>query len=424
MKLKYELNDRPRIVPMLMYGLQWLLIAIPVVLTSTFVAPEGETVMFTRKLFGIMGAGMILQALFGHRLPLISGPAAALLMGILAATLQGYGSAAIYTSIFIGGAVIALAALCGITERVGHLFTPRIVIVILMLIAFTIARPILGLIFSDSEHQLLAFCFSTICVLLMAAANNLLRGTWKTTVVTIALIFGSLIYYAITGFPSAIAADTHSSPLFVFTPEFDFGLILSFLFCYIAFFINEVGSIQSLGTMIGADAMKSRNRRGMGMVGILNMLAGSMGTIGPIDYSLSPGVVASTSCASRYTVIPAGIAMIAIAFWPQAVGVLMTIPATVMGTILLFLMGTQLAAGFEMTHSTRSVTSFRHGLIIGIPIMFDVILSFAPAEAIAQIPALIRPIAGNGFVMGVIIVLILEHIILKDGQEVRPTKER
>ena len=108
----------------------------------------------------------------------------------------------------------------------------------------------------------------------------------------------------------------------------------------------------------------------------------------------------------------------------MAVGVLMTIPATVMGTILLFLMGTQLAAGFEMTHNTRSVTSFRHGLIIGIPIMFDVILSFAPAEAIAQIPALIRPIAGNGFVMGVIIVLILEHIILKDGQEVRPTKEQ
>ena len=416
MELKYGLEDRPRIGAMLMYGLQWLLIAIPVVLTSAFVAPEGETVMFTQKLFGIMGLGMLLQVLRGHRLPLISGPAAALLMGILAASSQGYGSAAIYTSIFIGGAVIALASLCGITERISHLFTPRIVIVILMLIAFTIARPILGLIFADGEHQLLAFCFSIICVLLMALANNILRGVWKTAVVTFALVAGSIIYYAITGFPSSIATDTHRAPLFIFPFEFDFGLILSFLFCYAAFFINEIGSIQSLGSMIGADAMSVRNRRGMGMAGLLNMLAGAMGTIGPIDYSLSPGVVASTSCASRYTIIPAAATMIIIAFCPQAVGLLMTIPATVMGTILLFLMGTQLAAGFEMATSTRSVTSFRDGMIIGLPIMFDVILTFAPADAIVQIPALIRPIAGNGFVMGVITVLILEHIVLRDGK--------
>jgi len=37
-----------------------------------------------------------------------------------------------------------------------------------------------------------------------------------------------------------------------------------------------------------------------------------------------------------------------------------------------------------------------------------------PEELNAQIPALIRPIVGNGFVMGVITVLILEHGIFRD----------
>jgi xanthine/uracil permease len=199
--------------------------------------------------------------------------------------------------------------------------------------------------------------------------------------------------------------------------DLDWGVVLSFIFCYVALLINQVGSVQSLGNMVGADNMERRNKRGMIWVGLGNILSGSMGVIGPVDYSLSPGVVASTQCASRYTVIPAGLAMVAIAFSPSIVGFLMSIPAPVMGTVLLFLMGTQLSAGFEMVRSTGSVTEFRHGMIIALPLLFNVIMTFAPAEAIAAIPEIIRPIVGNGFVMGVIVILLLEHIFLRDKRE-------
>ena len=77
-------------------------------------------------------------------------------------------------------------------------------------------------------------------------------------------------------------------------------------------------------------------------------------------------------------------------------------------------MGTQLAAGFEMVRSTGSVTEFRHGMIIALPLLFNVVMTFAPESAIATIPEIIRPIVGNGFVMGVIIILLLEHIFLRD----------
>lgn len=52
-------------------------------------------------------------------------------------------------------------------------------------------------------------------------------------------------------------------------------------------------------------------------------------------------------------------------------------------------------------------------MILGIPIMFNIILSFAPQQAIDTIPALLRPIVGNGFVMGIIVILLLEHLLLK-----------
>lgn len=414
MDFKYKIDDRPALGAMSLYGLQWLMICIPVVLTSTFVAPEGQTLFFTQKLFALMGITMIVNALWGHRLPLVAGPAAVLLMGVLAAKGQGSGSEAIYPSMAIGGAIIALLAAFGLMRKVQRIFTPRIVVAIVVLISFTMAKPIVGMIFSDTEHQLLAMSFAVVTVVAMAVANNLLKGVWKSMVVIVAMIVGSIFYYCITGFPKSFVTDSVAPQLFVGGVELDAGVVIAFIFCYIALFINQVGSVQSLGEFTGADGMERRQSRGMVVQGVMNIVSGALGVVGPVDYSLSPGVVASTSCASRYTVIPAAVAMIVLAFIPDAVSVLLTIPQPVMGVVLLYLMATQVAAGLHLMQSSSAVVSFKDGLVLGIPIMFTVILSFAPADALSTIPSLLRPIVGNGFVMGIIIILLLEHLFLKE----------
>ena len=414
MDFKYKIDDRPALGAMSLYGLQWLMICIPVVLTSTFVAPEGQTLFFTQKLFALMGITMIVNALWGHRLPLVAGPAAVLLMGVLAAKGQGSGSEAIYPSMAIGGAIIALLAAFGLMRKVQRIFTPRIVVAIVVLISFTMAKPIVGMIFSDTEHQLLAMSFAVVTVVAMAVANNLLKGVWKSMVVIVAMIVGSIFYYSITGFPKSFVTDSVAPQLFVGGVELDAGVVIAFIFCYIALFINQVGSVQSLGEFTGADGMERRQSRGMVVQGVMNIVSGALGVVGPVDYSLSPGVVASTSCASRYTVIPAAVAMIVLAFIPDAVSVLLTIPQPVMGVVLLYLMATQVAAGLHLMQSSSAVVSFKDGLVLGIPIMFTVILSFAPADALSTIPSLLRPIVGNGFVMGIIIILLLEHLFLKE----------
>lgn len=414
MEFKYGLDSRPSFGATILYGLQWLMICIPVVLTSTFVAPAGQTLFFTQKLFAVMGVTMIINSLFGHRLPLIAGPAAVLLMGVLAASQLGGSSEAIFPSIAIGGVLIVLLSLSGLMSKVQKAFTPRIVAAIVLLIAFTIIKPIVGMVFSNSDHQFFSLLFAVVVVITMAVANNLLKGIWKSMVVIVAMILGSVIYYAFTGFPQSFVADTLPSKLFLSGVELDAGIVIAFIFCYVALFINQVGSVQSLGELVGADNMASRQKRGMVVQGIMNMVAGAMGVIGPVDYSLSPGIVASTSCASRYTVIPAAVLMILLAFIPDAVSVLLTIPQPVMGVVLLYLMSTQIAAGLHMIHTSSATPTFKDGLILAIPIMFTTLLSFAPQSAMYAVPALLRPIVGNGFVMGIIIILLLEHLFLKD----------
>ena len=414
MEFRYSLNDRPSFGAMFLYGLQWLMICIPVVLTSTFVAPEGQMLFFTQKLFAIMGVTMIVNALWGHRMPLIAGPAAVLLMGVLAAATQGSGVQSIYPSMAVGGVLIALLAAFGLMKRVQSLFTPRIVVAIVVLISFTMVKPIVGMVFAEQEHQMLAMIFALVLVVSMAVANNLLRGVWKSMVVIAAMILGSLFYYAVVGMPEKLVSDSVAPQLFVDGVEIDAGVIIAFIFCYVALFINQVGSVQSLGEFVGAGDMEQRQKRGMIVQGVMNVVSGAMGVLGPVDYSLSPGVVASTGCASRYTVLPAAVFMILLAFFPDVVALLLTIPQPVMGVVLLYLMATQVAAGLHLIEGTSAVRSFKDGLVLAIPIMFTLILSFAPQSALATIPSLLRPIVGNGFVMGIIIILLLEHIFLKD----------
>ena len=416
MDFKYSLNDRPRAVAMVMYALQWLLIAVPIVLTSAFVARMqydtlAEQTLYTQKLFAVMGLTMIVQSLWGHRLPLVAGPAAVLLVGVMAA--MDASPAVIYTSMAVGGGVVALLAATGWIKKIQPLFTPRISIVMMALIAFTIVPVFLRLIFADANHYMLSFAMAVVLSIAMAVANNCLRGMWKSVMVLLALIVGTAVYCAVAGLPSLEGATAVSEGSIFLAPKFDVGVIVAFLICYVALLINELGSVQSVAAYVEADDVPKRSTRGVAMTGVMNVVAGLLGVLGPVDYTLSPGVIAATGCASRYPLALTGVGLVICALFPQLVAVLAAIPSPVMGVVLLYLMAAQVAASFQMSGTATAAKDFNGALTIGLPIMLSLVISFMPAEVTAIIPSFLRPILGNGFVMGVIVVLLLEHVIFR-----------
>ena len=416
MDFKYSLNDRPRAAAMVMYAVQWLLIAVPVVLTSAFVArlqydTLAEQTLYTQKLFAVMGLTMIVQSLWGHRLPLVAGPAAVLLVGVMASIASS--PEVIYTSIAVGGALVALLATTGWIKKLQPLFTPRISIVMMALIAFTIVPVFLRLIFADAEHYGLSFVMALVLSIAMVVANNRLRGMWKSAVVLIALVVGSAAYFAFAGLPSLEGATAAGAGRLFITPKFDVGVIVAFLICYIALLINELGSVQSVSAYVEADNVPKRSTRGVALTGVMNVVAGAMGVLGPVDYTLSPGVIAATGCASRYPLVLTGVGLVICALFPQLVAMLSAIPSPVMGVVLLYLMAAQVAAAFQMSGTMSAAKDFNGALTIGLPIMLALVVSFLPAEVSEALPAVLRPIVGNGFVMGVIVVLVMEHVIFR-----------
>lgn len=419
MNLKYGIDSRPSVGPLLLYGLQWFVLAIAVVVTSLFIAvgSPAERVLYAQKVFALMGAATIIQALWGHRMPIVVGPAAVLLVGIITA-LASQGEAVntnkIYTAVMVGGVAVTALAAARVLSHLQRIFTPRIVIVILMLIAITLGPTIKNLIFpaAEVERHTFALWLTIAGVPAMALASHRLRGVLKSIIIPISLLVGCVIYYAIYGgFGEVFARYTESEgSLLIPQLEFDGSMIVAFLLCYVALLINDVGSIQALGGMLSTPDTDKRCGRGVAITGIMNVVAGGLGIIGPVNYSMSPGVIASSSCASRYALIPAGAALIICAFVPSLIAVMSAIPNTVIGVILLYLMGTQLAAAFNMLITSKSVLSFDDALIIGLPVMVAMLFGAVPMDVV---PAVVRPILGNGFVMGVITVMLLEHILLK-----------
>lgn len=376
-------------------------------------------ILYMQKLFVLGGIFLIVQILWGHRLPLIIGPASVLLIGIVSSLSFSY--SVIYSSIAIGGMLLLFLSVSGLLAKINFLFTPRIIVVILLLIGFTLAPVILNLLFENSAgYENFHFWFAIAMVLLMLVMNKLFVGVWKSVVVLLGLVVGTLVYiqfgkpiepFETTTMSQIIASD--KTFLFIFPLEFDFGVIVAFIFCYLALLINELGSIQSMGSILNVEDMEKRTQRGVAVIGVSNIFAGLTGVIGLVDFSFSPGIISATRCASRFVLIPAGVGLIVISLFPGVVSILNQTPSLVIGAIMFYLMVTQLASGFHLMQKQKAVVDFESAIVIGFPIMLAVLISFLPKPVVEAIPSIVRPILTNGFVMGVIMVIISEHFIFR-----------
>ena len=420
-ELKYKLDDKPGWLALSLYGLQWWIISMPTIiiigaiLAQTYYEPGAGQVLYMQKLFVIMGLGIIVQVLWGRRLPLIIGPSSVLLIGILLSLSAGM--AATHSAIIICGLLLALIGFSGLLSRIHKFFTARIVTVILLLIAFTLTPLILKMIFADEARVMFNLFFALSLVAGLIIANRLLPGIWKSTTVIWGIVMGSLLcgwLGDVPLLPEPLGAVNYDGlSIFLTGLEFDPGTILTFLFCAMGLLINELGSVEAVGQMLKVSDMNRRINRGVGVTGMANLVSGASGVIGPVDFTMSSGIISATGCASRFTLVPAGALFVLCAFFPQLIALLVNIPGLIMGALLLYLMVSQLASGFMMMVKDKAVTDFNSAVIIAVPLMVGILISFAPQQAMENIPPLLRSIVGNGFVMGVITVLVMEHVVYR-----------
>ena len=370
-------------------------------------------------MFFVSALFMLIQIFLGHGLPLIVGPSTVILIGILSS--PGAQPAALHTAILLGGLGLFILAWTGLLGKIRRLFTRRVVAVVLLLIAFTLTPTIIRLITGAGGRRDAPLerpvCLCPVPVDACPASvpgRNLALDTdperHRCGNPRLARSWTGLRRSGVRRLRGPLRPVLHRLYNGAFLRP---RALAAFFICFIALAINDIGSIESMNAFVDDGDKEGRLRRGIAVTGLANLAAGFLGVIGQVNYSLSPGVVASSRCLSRFALVPAALLMLAVAFSPAAIAVMEAVPSVVVGSAMLYILCAQMAAGIMVLMEDERGAGFNGGLVVGIPLLLAILVAFLPPPVVQSFPAPIRPVAGNSFVMGVLAVLFLEHVLFR-----------
>ncbi|MFZ2445275.1 MAG: solute carrier family 23 protein [Syntrophobacteraceae bacterium] len=428
----YGIDDRPPIRYSFLYALQWAVIMFPVLVTAAALPAKvlglgpAEEVRFFQLILLTSGFFTAVQCLWGHRYPVIDGPSTALLLTFL--VLAPYGIPAIQGGTILGGALLMAAVLVVKPRRIIPWMTPNVVGVILMLIALTLlpylSRLMAGVKPSAPAGSAVTFVLSIVLVLLMATLAYRLKGFLKTISLLIGMLIGTALFYAVelpifTAFHEA-AWLSFPSDIIPSRPAFTLPAMVAFAVSYVAVVVNSVGSIQAIANITTRDRMAEAIPRGLFLNGAAGVVCGLMGIIGTVSYSISPGVVLSNRVASRFAAAYGGIMFGLAAFFPRFAALLALVPPPVVGAALCAAMGVQIGAALSII--AEGGMERRDYFVVGLPVLVGTLLGFLPQGLVESVPQVFRVFIGNGLIFGILLVLLLEHVLMRAEGSIEPWK--
>lgn len=422
----YGLDQRPPLWRGVIYGLQWALLMVPAVTMVAAIAAEaldlsaGARVVFFQKMLLLSGGATLLQALAGHRYPIQEGPATALLLTFVVLAPQGL--AVIQGGVLCGGLLLFALGRLGGMSRLGRYFTPNVMGVILLLIALTLLPHLLprllGIRPAHPAGEGAVFAAALGLILLIALLATRLRGFLQTTAIAMGILVGCLGFWAwgrLDLAPVGRAAWLAvPAGLWPGMPAFSFSAILASCLAYLAVAVNAVGSMQGVAGVVGESEIGGRMNRGLALTGLAGVGAATLGVVGTVGYSTSPGIVLVTRVASRHALVMCGLILVLASLVSRLSALLAAVPPPVVGAALAVALASQVGAAIgAVTAGGRSLTG-RDYLVVGLPALLGSLVAAAPPAFFAGLPPWLEAVAGNGLVLGILLVLLLEHALLRD----------
>jgi xanthine/uracil permease len=419
----YDLDDLPPCQYALLYGLQWAFIMFPALIIAATLSvgslgPGGaDIIRFLRLTLLTSGLFTIVQTLWGHRYPLLEGPATALMLAFI--LLAPHGLPAIQGGMMFGGVLLVIIVLSRQLERLTRLFTPNVVGVILMLIALGLLRPLLRFMTGatdttpGSEGQ--TFLISLMLVLFIATLSHWLKGFWRTVSILIGMVVGSFVFLVVgrLRWEQLVAAPWISfSTRWVETlPGFYWPAAVAFACAYLAVIVNTLGSLQGIAAITDKERLPKATQRGILINGIAGVSCGVLGVVGTVSYSMGPGVILVNRVASRYAVTYCGAILLVATFLPKLAALLAVVPEPVVGAALCVGLGGQVGVGIS-TVASQEIQS-RDYFVVGLPVLLGTLVGFLPQGLVDALPGWIQLFVANSLITGITLVLLLEHVLLR-----------
>ncbi|MGA4721280.1 purine/pyrimidine permease [Fictibacillus nanhaiensis] len=426
-------------------SLQWMVFILagslvaPIAIGDAFGMTQAETAELLQRSFLIIGASAILQALFGHKLPINEGPAGlwwgvfTVYAGIVAsgALTVADGLQQLTAGMLISGILFLLLGLFRIISSVRALFTPLVTGTYLILLVSQLSgsfiKGMLGIGYLQ-EGADTKVALTSLFILILSIVLGKSRVKWlRSYSILISLLLGWGLFKLLN-----LTKETmHSHTTFAFPelfawgmPELSSGTIITSLFVGMLLLTNMVASIN-----VVEKAYETENKdyepinynRSSIMMGINTWIAGLFSAVASVPISGAAGFILTTRMFSKLAFILGNALIILISFFPPLTFFFAGIPAPV-GYATIFLPFSSMI-GLAFKEYKSELKSENNLFIISTSLMVGIGSLFIPAAALKEWPNIIVTLLSNGLIMGMLNCMILEQFYKRRNSHQQVQKE-
>lgn len=431
MPLLYNLDDSVLPARSFLYSLQWLAFnlvnvsVVPLVVGTALGLDHSGIASLAQRIMFFASIASILQVLFGHKLPINEGPAG-MWWGIFVTLGQMAPSMGkdlavlrsdLETGMIVAGIVLVLLGCTGLMGRALNLFTPAVTGTVLVLLGLQLSgsfvRGMLGITSPGDTVDFRALAVSLLVISTVVLVNLKGRGFFRSIAILAgtAVGWGAAVLLGISPDLNHGAAFIELPSLFAWgTPTFDPAIILISILTGVLVLSNSVASVLAMERTLEITVPKKNHNQGVAFTGVGDIISGIGSTIGLVPYSASAGLVSLTGVGAKGPFILFSVIMMVMGLIPSISNFLSSIPAPVGYAVLLASFCQML--GFGLQDYARINMTGRAIFIIGLPVLIGTGIFTLPASTFATLPAWLRYIFGNGFLAGMLLCLMLEHVLL------------
>ncbi|TGB01313.1 purine/pyrimidine permease [Halobacillus salinus] len=401
-------------------------VALPIVIGSIFELNFTEIAGLMQRTFFAVGITSFLQGVFGHRLPILEGPAG-LWISIFAVmaysgvesgksyieTLQTLEAAMLWT-----GGFLLLFGTFRLAHRVLFVFTPLVTGAFLFLLTVQLSGTFLqGMLGIQQQVEAIhsteaAVAFFTFFLVLGLSLFG--KGALKSYAVLLGIVVGWLTYVVTINGESERDADVavFQPPEWLAwgPPNFEWSVIPLAFITAVILLSNIVASVVAVSQSIHGKPSYtySQVNRGSSFLGVTHGITAMFSAIANVPLASSSGFIDLTGQKKKRPFLYASLLLVIIAFFPPLVAFISGIPAPVANAALLAtfvqLMGLGLSNIASQELDQRRLT------ILGVSFLLGIGLMFLPAEVFQGMPGLVRNLASNGLLVGTMFVILLEQL--------------
>ncbi|PFZ07852.1 purine permease [Bacillus pseudomycoides] len=424
----------------LLSALQWALfilagsLIVPISVAASYGLEGAEAIAFVQRTLFVLGFAGLLQAIFGHRLPIQEGPAG-LWWGIfslyasLGVVLFGSNDETLRVlqyAFLLSGIICIILSIFGLIDKLVRYFTPTVIGTYLFLLVAQLSGSFLkGMLGLDGQHtevQVNVFILSLIVILLSFFIMKLpIIGQYS---VLFSIVFGWILFacFGLSNQVTPVTDIIRLPSLFVFGPlRIEWNMAITVVFVTLLLLTNMLASIrvvQKVVSKYGEGAVQNRFKHAGIITGINQLLGGLFSAIGPVAISGSAGFIATTNIYKRLPFLLGSSFIIVISIFPKITSFFAAIPVAVGYAAIYPVFASMIGLAFREYDTVENKERlFR---VAGLSLFTGIGVMFVPPQAFSTLPPFLASFLSNGLVLGSFMAILLE-VLFSRSKEKQPS---